>query len=288
MHQAHDGKPAKYTSVEEIAAHYLSEVRAVRPNGPYLLGGYCFGGVVAFWKWRSSSESSGSRGPACSALTPPVSLPRGCAGSPDTATRQSQGPRLRERLPHHRQPSHASTRDSESRMRWVSSIVERLTSGESRAPLASASSGLSDLGWELPVRLRSPHVLDLYRRALTASTVRVSGRTAVFVEVDEEAVEPHVKALAEGAYFTLCPQSTWRSWRSRTSGRGLNRSARALLDVSPTVVPRIRRPRSSRANWLGLQLPRRSVPCPPARSVPNRGGSWGRGLGRFDALGWSS
>jgi len=47
-HQGGDGQPARYTTVEDIAAHYLSEIRAVQPNGPYFLGGYCFGGMVAF------------------------------------------------------------------------------------------------------------------------------------------------------------------------------------------------------------------------------------------------
>ncbi len=35
-------------SLEETAAYYLKEVRAVQPEGPYLLGGWCYGGVVAF------------------------------------------------------------------------------------------------------------------------------------------------------------------------------------------------------------------------------------------------
>jgi pimeloyl-ACP methyl ester carboxylesterase len=48
MHQSHDGTPARHTSVEDIAAHYLSEIRTIEPKGPYYLGGYCFGGIVAF------------------------------------------------------------------------------------------------------------------------------------------------------------------------------------------------------------------------------------------------
>ena len=31
-----------------MAAHYLREVRAVRPKGPYFLGGYCLGGTIAY------------------------------------------------------------------------------------------------------------------------------------------------------------------------------------------------------------------------------------------------
>jgi len=47
MRQSH-GTPARHASVEDIAAHYLREIRTIEPKGPYYLGGYCFGGVVAF------------------------------------------------------------------------------------------------------------------------------------------------------------------------------------------------------------------------------------------------
>ncbi|HEX2229413.1 MAG TPA: amino acid adenylation domain-containing protein, partial [Candidatus Binatia bacterium] len=47
-HQGEDGWPARYTTVKQMAAHYLSEIRSVQPLGPYHLGGYCFGGLVAF------------------------------------------------------------------------------------------------------------------------------------------------------------------------------------------------------------------------------------------------
>ena len=41
------GLPA-FASVEEMAADYLERVRAIRPTGPYRLGGYCLGGLVAY------------------------------------------------------------------------------------------------------------------------------------------------------------------------------------------------------------------------------------------------
>lgn len=37
-----------YPRVEDLAAHYVAEVRAVQPSGPYFLGGASFGGLVAF------------------------------------------------------------------------------------------------------------------------------------------------------------------------------------------------------------------------------------------------
>ena len=38
----------EFTTIEEMAAHYIREMRAVQPRGPYHLGGYCFGGLVAY------------------------------------------------------------------------------------------------------------------------------------------------------------------------------------------------------------------------------------------------
>ncbi|HEX8351278.1 MAG TPA: AMP-binding protein, partial [Pyrinomonadaceae bacterium] len=54
-----DGGP-RHTSVEEMAAHYVGEVRAVQPEGPYMLGGWSLGGVVAFEMARRL-ESQGQR-----------------------------------------------------------------------------------------------------------------------------------------------------------------------------------------------------------------------------------
>jgi amino acid adenylation domain-containing protein len=42
-----DGE-AEFATIEEMAAHYVADLRAFQPKGPYYLGGYCFGGVVAF------------------------------------------------------------------------------------------------------------------------------------------------------------------------------------------------------------------------------------------------
>ncbi len=35
-------------SIERMASRYVAAMREVQPSGPYLIGGYCFGGVVAF------------------------------------------------------------------------------------------------------------------------------------------------------------------------------------------------------------------------------------------------
>lgn len=47
-------------SIEEMAAHYIAEIAAVQPKGPYRLGGYSVGGLVAFEMARQLSQQ-GSR-----------------------------------------------------------------------------------------------------------------------------------------------------------------------------------------------------------------------------------
>ncbi|HZO85821.1 MAG TPA: amino acid adenylation domain-containing protein, partial [Verrucomicrobiae bacterium] len=38
----------EFETIEEMAAHYLVDLRRFQPHGPYYLGGYCFGGIVAY------------------------------------------------------------------------------------------------------------------------------------------------------------------------------------------------------------------------------------------------
>ncbi|HZP44655.1 MAG TPA: thioesterase domain-containing protein [Candidatus Binataceae bacterium] len=42
------GIPLAHSSIEEMAAFYLEAVRRKQPHGPYLLGGMCAGGVIAY------------------------------------------------------------------------------------------------------------------------------------------------------------------------------------------------------------------------------------------------
>jgi amino acid adenylation domain-containing protein len=46
--QGLDGKQPRHTRVEAMAAHYVREMRALQPTGPYFLTGLSFGGLVAF------------------------------------------------------------------------------------------------------------------------------------------------------------------------------------------------------------------------------------------------
>lgn len=55
-----DGRRPPLETVETMAATYLAELRAVQPVGPYLLGGWCFGALVAFEMARQL-EAAGER-----------------------------------------------------------------------------------------------------------------------------------------------------------------------------------------------------------------------------------
>lgn len=46
--QGLDGKQSPHTRIEGMAAHYISEMRVVQPEGPYFLGGSGVGGMIAF------------------------------------------------------------------------------------------------------------------------------------------------------------------------------------------------------------------------------------------------
>ena len=46
--QGLDEKHPFHTRIEDMATHYIQEIQTLQPDGPYFLGGYSFGGIVAF------------------------------------------------------------------------------------------------------------------------------------------------------------------------------------------------------------------------------------------------
>jgi thioesterase domain-containing protein len=60
--QGLNGERACFSRVEDMAAHYLKELRTLQPEGPYFIGGYSFGGLVAYemaQQLRAGGESVG-------------------------------------------------------------------------------------------------------------------------------------------------------------------------------------------------------------------------------------
>jgi len=60
--QGLNGERPCFSRVEEMAVHYLKELKTLQPEGPYFIGGYSFGGLVAYemaQQLRASGESVG-------------------------------------------------------------------------------------------------------------------------------------------------------------------------------------------------------------------------------------
>jgi thioesterase domain-containing protein len=43
-----DGHSEPLQSVDDLAAYFAAQIRAFRPNGPYIIAGYCAGGTIAY------------------------------------------------------------------------------------------------------------------------------------------------------------------------------------------------------------------------------------------------
>ena len=71
-----DGAQAPHERVEDMAAHYLAEIRSVQPRGPYALGGSSSGGIIAL-EMAQQLRAAGERVDALILLdTHVIGLPR--------------------------------------------------------------------------------------------------------------------------------------------------------------------------------------------------------------------
>jgi len=153
-HQALDGRPALYTRVETIAAYYLKELKSICPHGPYLLGGYSFGAAVAFEVAQLLAREREEV-----AMLFLLDPPGGAATSSAEASDESP------------QPFASARREARKsvRSRVKISLFNRLV-----APRAWIGKTLQRARWKaclrnhrlLPPQLRSPYILDVYRKAL--------------------------------------------------------------------------------------------------------------------------
>jgi oxalate---CoA ligase len=78
----------EHTALEQMAEHYVREIRLKRPIGPYLIGGYCLGGCIAFEMARQLIEA-GERVPVVMIID---------SASPGTQPREEVAPPLANRL----------------------------------------------------------------------------------------------------------------------------------------------------------------------------------------------
>lgn len=69
------GQP-RFTRTEDMAAHYVKEIRAFQPQGPYYLGGYSLGAMIAYETARQMVEQGETVGLLAVIDGNPVNVPR--------------------------------------------------------------------------------------------------------------------------------------------------------------------------------------------------------------------
>jgi len=187
MHQSEDGQPALYTSVEDIAAHYLKEIRAVQSRGPYFLGGYCFGAVVAFemaQQLKSYDEEVG----LLVLLAP--SLPQNtesssCRAQDDVAD-VSHRELLRDEISRHIRILSAlePVKRQDYLMKRVRSRLTQWLAPAGRVVRSITIPVCLRLGYSLPLSFRSSYILGVYFQALKRymPTPYISSAVHLFLE----------------------------------------------------------------------------------------------------------
>jgi aspartate racemase len=169
QHQSLDGRRALYTTVEGIAAHYLEEIRTVQPEGPFYLGGYCFGGLVAFEAARQLLEQN--QKVALLALLEPPGEKRIAPQPAVPRPRASLYANLRRHL------RAVSQLDGRGKWTYVADrVVGIIKSRIANSIIIPASKLTHSLicktcerwGIPIPVALRESYILNIYREAMGA------------------------------------------------------------------------------------------------------------------------
>ena len=209
VHQSQDGNPARFTTVEEIARHYLEEIRTVQPSGPYLIGGFCFGALVAF-EIAHQLRTQGDEVRRL-VLMEPSPLRAGFSSSTWSRGVVTRGwswkRRVRSEGWRHLQNLRRIDRRDRLNYVWLrtiqrlSALLNRITSRPVRGLKEAVCWTYHRFGTPLPYRLRSPYILGVYRRATHRYAVRTyPGSVSLFVP--RHALEnptPDWKGLTTGA-----------------------------------------------------------------------------------------
>jgi thioesterase domain-containing protein len=147
-----DGKRFQRTTVEEMASHYIAEMRKVQASGPYRIGGYCFGGLVAF-EMAQQLRAGGEQAAVVAMFSAPLRFHR--LSKPKPAAHPENFPNA----------SAATTRPSRSpyrALRWrLRSLSRVLRSG---LHMTTCRAFLR-LGLKVPQSLRTMYVVRMINQA---------------------------------------------------------------------------------------------------------------------------
>jgi thioesterase domain-containing protein len=201
LHQSDDGKPARYKTVESIAAHYLSEIRTIQPKGPYFIGGFCFGGLVAI-EIAQQLRAVGDEMAFLVVMDPDILKTCGRSllplqNQPDVP---SKGARARDNL--RRLHQKLDGFDTQQRLTFLGSRVQSKLAQWITSltfPIKSAICAFCAVfGIALPVSLRSFYILGVYRRATRKYRLKsFPGSLTLFVQSPTDGSPLFWQGLAE-------------------------------------------------------------------------------------------
>jgi amino acid adenylation domain-containing protein len=192
-HQSQDGRPADFTQVETIAAHYLSQIRMVQPKGPYFLGGYSFGGIVAF-EIAQQLQIEGAHIPLLFIID---------SHFPGTFVKESPG---LDRSPSARDIFIRFCRDTRRHLRSMSGrtmqqkwhyvrirVLDRLRfSTISKAVKTSVCSICLATRHPLPPSVRSHYILHIYEKAVRRYIAQPYAGQIIYVRSEQRSPQQHM------------------------------------------------------------------------------------------------
>jgi thioesterase domain-containing protein/acyl carrier protein len=155
-HQSEDGRPARFTEVKTIAEYYLREMRTVQKTGPFFIGGFSFGGIVALeiaQQLRQMKEQVGLL-----VLLDPPSHRRDHHSTPVKKSMRQQI-RALSGLTRKEQVEYLLPRIENKFNSWTSPLREIF-----KRTILKIRVGF---GYRIPLALRSSYILDIYQHART-------------------------------------------------------------------------------------------------------------------------
>jgi amino acid adenylation domain-containing protein len=183
------------TTVEAAAADYLKEIRAVQPEGPYFLGGFSFGGLVAFELAHQLAKQGQQI--ALLALLDPVSLPSHQTSPPATTALPGGAPSRRRMTRHARALALLGPKEQ---LAYVFEKVRGRLAVANKAAQRAVCDGCLALGRRVPFSLR-----EFY-----------------FQETSDEVIQQYVPRVYRGPVVFFRTQSSsphlYTEWRSLITG----------------------------------------------------------------------
>jgi thioesterase domain-containing protein len=178
QHQSQDGRPALHTSIEEMAAFYINEMRTVQSNGPYFIGGFCVGGMIAF-EMAHQLQKQGEVVALLALLD--ATRPRS-AGLPPVSKVAPSMPwhftRMRNKIYRHLQEL-APLRPQEKLSYALVRVNDRIMGQREKVRWIVRKFLCETFGYPLPLGFRADYIVSIYGRAARAYEPKIYKGPAV-------------------------------------------------------------------------------------------------------------